>query len=135
MYPKLTMKAHIVQQEKAQAFATSHRAELGGGRPQPRLNAMQDCPRPPVTHPPVNPAKPPIKRVFEPDAEDEPAKPARVQGGQGFQQTDAKRRRTEDEDFHDTSIRPTINGPPIRQSNIRKVSFHSLFTKTRSDLS
>lgn len=61
-----------------------------------------------------------MKRVFEPEMGDEPARPARIQGGSNYQQADAKRRRTEDEDLQEVVVRPTM-APPIRQSNIRKV--------------
>lgn len=98
----------------------SHRGELGGGRAPSRVNSIQDFPRPPTNHLAPNPAKPPLKRVFEPDHDDELLGQARVQVGQVFQQYDAKRRRTNDEEVHEAPIRPTME-PPIRQSNIHKV--------------
>ena len=98
----------------------SHRGDLGGGRPPSKINSIQDFPRPPTNHLAPNPAKPPLKRVFEPEHEDELLGPPRVQGGQAFQQYDAKRRRTNDEEVYEAPVRPTME-PPIRQSNIHKV--------------
>lgn len=75
-----------------------------------------------VNHPLPNPARPPIKRVLESEA-DELAQNSRLPGGPQYQQTDAKRRRTDDEDVLDeqeTNVRPTMV-PPKRQSNLLKV--------------
>ena len=102
--------------------ATSNRPELGGGRPPSRLNNVQDYPRAPNTYPLPNPAKPPAKRLFEADFEDEPIRAVRTQGVQSSQQNEAKRRRTEDEEPHEAPVRPTM-APPIRQSNIRRVKY------------
>lgn len=66
-----------------------------------------------------NPTKAAIKRVFDPDDEDEPPRPVRMQGGPPYQQNDAKRRRTEDEELQEIRVRPTM-APPIRQSGIRQ---------------
>ena len=82
---------------------------------------MQDFPRPPPNPVAPNAAKPLLKRVLEPDHDDELLGPGRVQGGQGFQQYDTKRRRTNDEEAYEVPTRPTME-PPIRQSNIHKVS-------------
>ena len=65
-----------------------------------------------------NPAKPGIKRVFDPDAEDEPFRPVRPPGGSAYQSNDSKRRKTGDEDTQEVRVRPTM-APPIRQSAIR----------------
>ncbi len=46
--------------------------------------------------------------------------PVHAQGGSLYQQMDAKRRRTDDEDFLEVAVRPTML-PPKRQSNARKV--------------
>jgi len=96
------------------------RPDLGGARPASRLNLAQDFPRAHNNYPAPNPAKPPAKRLFDPDHEDEPPRPTRVQGGQSYQQNDTKRRRTEDEETFEAPVRPTM-APPVRQSNIRKV--------------
>lgn len=113
---QLIFQANALQQDKPQAHGAPFRGELGGTRAPSRL--VQDSSRPVITYPAVNPAKPPTKRVFEPDNEDEPMRPARVQGGPLYQQTDAKRRRTNDEDVQEVPVRPTM-APPIRQSNVR----------------
>ncbi|KAK4690469.1 hypothetical protein P7C71_g6329, partial [Lecanoromycetidae sp. Uapishka_2] len=95
------------------------RPELGGSRPVSRLQNVPDHSRTFNNHPMQNPVKPPgIKRVFDPDADDEPLRPARPQGGPSYQMNEAKRRKTEDEDLQEVRIRPTM-APPIRQSGIR----------------
>lgn len=104
------------QQAKSQPFPAINRSELGGVRHPSKLHTVQDYSRPLPNQPPCNPAKPATKRVFEPEAEDEPVRPVRMAGGPPYQQTDKKRRRTEDEDVQELMVRP-----PIRQSNIRKV--------------
>ena len=72
--------------------------------------------------PQINPAKPP-KRVFQPE-EDEPVQRSAIQrAGPSFQQLDAKRRRTIDEDEEQGNSRPSVKAPPIRHSNIRKVNY------------
>ncbi len=71
----------------------------------------------PDHHKPV--AKPPNKRIFDPEGDDATARPARPQPGSMYQQNDGKRRRTEDEDLEEFPVRPTM-APPIRQSGIRK---------------
>ena len=105
-----------MQLDKLQAPGAPFRGELGGTRPPSRL--IQDSSRPVTNYPAPNPAKPPTKRVFEPENEDEPTRPTRGQGGPSYQQADAKRRRTNDEDVQEIPVRPTM-APPIRQSNIR----------------
>ena len=103
-------------QEKSQPFPTFNRSELGGARHPSKLHTVQDYSRPLPNQPPFNTAKPAAKRIFEPEADAEPIRSARVTGGPSYQQTDQKRRRTEDEDFQELMVRP-----PIRQSGIRKV--------------
>jgi hypothetical protein len=84
------------------------------------MEKIQEFPRPPGALPQVNPAKPPIKRVFDPDNDDEWTRPSRPQPGQNWQGAEGKRRKTEDEDdFIEKPVRPAM-APPIRQSNIRK---------------
>jgi len=130
----LTPKAAALQQEKVMPSGPPSQPDLGGGRPASRLNLAQDFPRPPNNYPAPNPAKPPAKRVFEPDHEDEPTRPTRVQGGQSYQQNDTKRRRTEDEETFEAHVRPTM-APPIRQSNIRKVVlYRNSRTSTNKDI-
>lgn len=105
-----------IQQEKSQPPSTMNRPELGGARHPSKLHTVQDYSKT-SNQPPCNPARPPIKRVFEPEADDEPFRPARIAPGQSYQQTDVKRRRTEDEDVQELMVRP-----PIRRSTIRKVT-------------
>lgn len=94
------------------------RPELGGARPPSRLHNVPPHPGFPNAHP-QNTAKPANKRVFNPDADDEPPRQARPHGGPSYQQNDGKRRRTEDEEMQEIRVRPTM-APPIRQSGIRK---------------
>ena len=119
LYHMLTAQAHALQQEKTQAPATMHRGDMGVARPPTRLNSIQDISRTLNSFPVPNPAKPPPKRIFEPDNDDEPARGLRTQPGQSFQQNDNKRRRT-DEEIFEAPIRITM-APPLRQSNARKV--------------
>lgn len=107
------------QHEKSQPLPNSTRHELGATRPPSRLHAAQDYNRP-ANQPPINPARP-VKRIFDPETDDEPFRSVRTQGAPPYQQSDAKRRRTEDEEVQEIIIRPTM-APPIRQSNIRKVN-------------
>lgn len=67
----------------------------------------------------MNPAKAAIKRVFDPENDSVPARPAKPQGGQTYQQNEGKRRRTNDEEPEEFPIRPS-KAPPIRQSGMRK---------------
>lgn len=105
------------QQEKVQPLPAVNRSELGGARHASKIHTVQDYSRPLPNQPLCNPAKSAAKRIFEPEADDEPVRPGRMAGGPSYQQTDKKRRRTEDEDVQELMVRP-----PIRYSNIRKVS-------------
>lgn len=69
-------------------------------------------------HPAHNPVKPPNKRIFDPDADEEPFRPSRMPGVPAYQPNDSKRRRTDDDEAQEVRIRPTM-APPIRQSGIR----------------
>lgn len=113
---KKEQQRQATHQEKSQPFPTFNRSELGGARQPSKLHTVQDYSRPLPNQLPYNPAKPAAKRLFEPEADAEPVRSARVTGGPSYQQTDQKRRRTEDEDFQELMVRP-----PIRQSGIRKV--------------
>lgn len=105
------------------------RPELGGARPPSKLQTVQDYSKPPVNHhPATNPAKAPIKRVFEPDT-DESVRQSRLPGGQPYQPKDAKRRRTDDETPEEPSVRPTMV-PPKRQSNLLKVGLLAVYSWT-----
>ncbi|MCJ1380913.1 hypothetical protein MMC17_004022 [Xylographa soralifera] len=124
--------AHALQQEKTQAPTTTHRGDMGAAKPPSRLNSVQDISRTLNNFPMPNPAKPPPKRFFEPDNDDEPTRVTRTQPGQSFQQIDSKRRRTEEEEIYEAPIRPTM-APPLRQSNVRKdVPKTSIFSSSYS---
>lgn len=102
-----------------QQVPTTTRPELGGARPPSRMQTVPDYNRPPGVHPAPNPAKAPIKRAFELEA-DELTRQSRLPGGQMYQANEAKRRRTNDEAHEEVHIRPTML-PPKRQSNLLKV--------------
>jgi Inner centromere protein, ARK binding region len=80
---------------------------------------MEELSRAANTGRPINPAKP-IKRVFDPDNDDELSRPSRPLQGQNYQQTNDKRRRTGEEEEFRPINRPTFQ-PPKRQSNMRKL--------------
>ena len=115
--PLLNIKAPPTMHQ--QHASTAARPELGGARPPSRQQQMPDHPRHAPSHHASNPSKGAIKRVFDPEADDAPARPARAQGGPSYQQHGAKRRKSEDEEPEEFPIRPTM-APPIRQSGIRK---------------
>ncbi|KAL9125659.1 MAG: hypothetical protein Q9217_005168 [Psora testacea] len=114
-------------QRPPQAPSTMHpqhtgpmtRPELGATRPPSRQRNLPDPPRPAANHHALNPSKAPIKRVFDPEADEAPTRPARPQGGPSYQQNNTKRRKTEEEELEEFPIRPTM-APPIRQSGMRK---------------
>ena len=90
----------------------------GPARPPSRLGAGQPLNRSLINHPlPTNPAKP-AKRPLEEDSG--PSRQQAPKFGAAAQQTDAKRRRTEDESIIEVASRPTMSGAPIRQSNLGK---------------
>ncbi|KAL8948958.1 MAG: hypothetical protein Q9222_004895 [Ikaeria aurantiellina] len=101
-----------------QQMPASLRPELGGTRPVSKLQLVQDPSKPPVGHHAPNHAKPMVKRVFEPEA-DENMRQSRLTAGQSYQTNEAKRRRTNDETLEEPSVRPTM-APPKRQSNLLK---------------
>lgn len=85
-------------------------------RPASRLGSVQPFNRS-VNQPQPNPAKPPKRAMDdEPSQRPAPSKPSTIQPS-----GETKRRRTEEEHNPAPSVRPTM-APPIRQSNIRKVS-------------
>ena len=93
------------------------RPGLGGSRPLPKPAEMLDFPRPPAS------ASTQPKRIHDFDQEDELARPARPIPGQNYQPNEAKRRKTDDEETLEQAVRPS-KVPPIRQSNIKKVSIY-----------
>lgn len=103
----------------SQTSQSSQRNDLGATRPQSRLGSIQPYSR--INPPAPNPARPP-KRQPDEEAGQRPAvrKPSNVQQAYG----EAKRRKTEDEHNPMQPVRPPM-APPIRHSNMRKVSFPS----------
>jgi len=86
-------------------------------RPVSRLGG-QAANRPLINHPlPTNAAKP-AKRALEED--NAASRPQATKYGAASQQTDAKRRRTDEETIIEPHPRPTMSGAPIRQSQLGK---------------
>lgn len=109
--------ASALQHEKAHAQHQHQRADLGTARPVSRL--VQDTTRPTV--PPMNPAKPP-KRALNNDDDELASRPALQRAAPSYQQLDSKRRKTDEIEPEPVESRASVMKPPIRQSNIRKVS-------------
>ena len=104
-------QAPVLQHEKS-ASQSSQRNDLGATRPASRLGHGR-----PINPPAPNPAKPPKRNMDE-----EAGYRAAVANTSNVQPSgEAKRRKTEDEHNPMQPVRPTM-APPIRQSNIRKVS-------------
>ena len=98
--------------------ADVYQLPAGAARPPSRLGAVQPLNRSLINHPlPTNPAKP-AKRPLEEDLGQSRQQAPKF--GAAAQQTDAKRRRTEDESIIEVAPRPTMSGAPIRQSNLGK---------------
>lgn len=112
--------ASALQQERNHAPQPPHpRADLGNARPLAKMLLVQDPQRPPVQ---INPAKPPVKRPLQAEPEEERQQRPMIQRNPAsYQQMDAKRRKTEDEENEPVEQRRSVMAPPIRQSNIRKV--------------
>lgn len=120
------------QQEMPQ-LASTNRHELGGPRPPSRLHGIHEYARP-ANQPPGGAVRPSAKRIFEPEIDEEATGPAHVQSGSLYQQMDAKRRRTDDEEFLEVAVRPTML-PPKRQSNARKVGDWQSIDRIQVDIS
>jgi hypothetical protein len=98
--------------------ADARQPPAGPARPASRLGTGQPLSRSLINHPlPTNPAKP-AKRPLEEDLGQTRQQAPKF--GAAAQQTDAKRRRTEDESIIEVAPRPTMSGAPIRQSNLGK---------------
>ncbi|TID17090.1 Benzoate 4-monooxygenase [Venturia nashicola] len=106
--------AYALQQDKLNQQATHGRGELGGPRP---ISRMAPEPQRPIQ---VNPAKP-AKRALQGEHDDEHySRPAVQRNPPSYQQNDAKRRKTDEDEPQE--LRRSVMAPPVRQSNIRKVS-------------
>lgn len=109
-----------LQQERNLAPQPTHaRADVGNARPLTKMPLVQDPQRPPIQ---INPAKPPVKRPLQIEPEEErQQRPMMQRNPPSYQQMDAKRRKTEDEENEPVEQRRSVMAPPIRQSNNRKV--------------
>lgn len=114
--------AEAIKRERAGQGPAHPRGDVGGTLRQLAKNTVADPPpRPPVQ---PNPAKP-AKRVFQAD-DDEPVqhppqRPGLQRGPPSYQQSDAKRRRT-NEDEDQSAEKHSVMAPPKRPSNMRKVN-------------
>lgn len=117
--------AEAIKRERAQQQqAAQTRNDVGGTIRQLVKSVVPELPG---TRPPIqpNPAKP-AKRVWVPDDDEpsqpqthQPQRPGMQRGPPSFQQKDAKRRRTDEEERPEE--RASVMGPPKRPSTMRKV--------------
>lgn len=108
--------ARRLERQGSQQPSEPERPASQASRPASRLGSIQPLNRS-INQPQPNPAKPPKRAMDdEPSNRPAPSKPSTVQPS-----GETKRRRTEEEHNPPPSVRPTM-APPIRQSNIRKVS-------------
>lgn len=112
--------ANAMQQDRMHVPPPAHpRADVGSSRPLAKLPLVQDQSRPAIH---INPAKPPAKRPMQAEPEEEyQQRPANQHNPPSYQQMDAKRRKTENEENEPVDQRRSVMAPPIRQSNTRKV--------------
>ena len=129
--------AEAIKRERAlqQQQPPHPRGDVGGTLRQLAKNTVPD---PSANRPPIqpNPAKP-AKRVWIPDDEEpvhhapqQPQRPGLQRGPPSYQQNDAKRRRTNEEEKPDE--RHSVMAPPMRPSNIRKVCWFLLENEEQS---
>jgi hypothetical protein len=119
-HSSLTRQTSALQNEKA-AHQNHPRGDMAAARPVSRMNMVPESNR--VA--PTNPAKAP-KRALPVDADEHgPQRSAAPRAQPSYQQLDAKRRKTDDEEpesqQHPQPQRPSVLAPPIRQSTVKKV--------------
>jgi hypothetical protein len=112
-----------LQQEQAKTNPPQQRGDLGGAKPLSKVNLVHDPPRPAVQ---VNPAKPPKRAMQFDDDGASQQRPAIQRNPPSYQQIDAKRRKTDEEDQAPEQERRSVMAPPVRYSNIKKVSFFGI---------
>lgn len=119
--------AEAIKRERAGQAPAHPRGDVGGTLRQIAKNTVPDPPpRPPVQ---PNPAKP-AKRVFQTDDDEliqHPQRPGLQRGPPSYQQSDAKRRRTNEDQEQQTVERHSVMAPPKRPSNMRKESTFQKF--------
>ena len=121
----LIQQASTSHIEPSQTQSTSQKADTVLNRPVARVPNAQDSTRGAVPH--INPAKP-AKRYFnfnDEAADGQPQQPNDVKPGLSSVQPAPKRRRTSEDARVDIPARPTM-APPIRPSNMHKVSNSAL---------
>ncbi|KZF25192.1 hypothetical protein L228DRAFT_265667 [Xylona heveae TC161] len=109
-----------VQKEKPQPAQSSHRSDLPTARTLTRMNLLQDYNRLTNTVPHINPAKPPKRTLQQETAEDNIQRGTASKSGPSYQQTEAKRRRTNDQEAEETETRPRLTAN--WQSSVKKES-------------
>lgn len=106
--------AEAIRRERAQQAQTHARGDVPGTLRQLTKNII-----------PGNPAKPAKRQLPMDDDEPgpQPQRPGMMRGPPSYQQTDAKRRRTNEEQDEPNEQRQSVMAPPKRPSTMRKVSF------------
>jgi len=127
--------AEAIKRERAQHAPPHPRGDVGGTLRQLAKNTVSDQPARPALQP--NPSKP-AKRVFQPEDDEvqhapPPQRPGMQRAPPSFQQNDAKRRRT-NEDQEQPEERHSVMAPPKRPSNMRKVGFALLHELAETSL-
>ena len=136
--------AEAIKRERVQQQPAHPRGDVGGTLRQLAKNVAPEQASALATVrpiPPPNPAKPP-KRVFDPDEDEQsvhhqqaPQRPGMQRGPNSYQQKDAKRRRTNDEEQQPApGERHSVMAPPKRPSNMRKVSCYPFEAKARIEI-
>ena len=109
--------AEAIKRERAM-HPPAQRADVVGTLRQLGKNTVNEAPQPPPRAVQVNGAKP-AKRAFQDESEE---RPAMQRAAPSYQQTDAKRRRTNEREDGEREERHSVMAPPKRPSNMRKVS-------------
>jgi hypothetical protein len=117
----LRHQTSALQQEHAKHPSTQ-RGDVGGTKPLGKVNLVHDPQRPIIQ---VNPAKPP-KRAMQFDDDSASQRPPNPRNPPSYQQLDTKRRKTQEEEPVPDQERRSVMQPPVRQSNIRKVSLSAI---------
>ncbi|KAF7188615.1 Inner centromere protein-related protein pic1 [Pseudocercospora fuligena] len=103
--------AEAIRREREQKMQAQPRGDLPGTLRQLTKNTV----------PAVNPAKPAKRQLPAEDDASQPQRPGILRGPPSYQQTDAKRRRTNEEQDDQPNQRNSVMAPPKRPSTLRKV--------------
>jgi len=118
-----TLQGRQHDREQRQRKTSLYRNDLGSQRPTTK-GTLQDFPRPPTSHAAPGAGKAAVKRIFNPEQDDDIPRQAPARAGHNYKQhADGKRRKTGEEETFDAPeqhpTRPAM-APPIRYSNIKK---------------